>query len=213
LWDLSGLRGRTQWNIIAIPVFLPVFNFSRQVMFNHLKSRFPDKQSIVNVFATAAFIVYGWTIYSSFWKIPSWLFYLRLSEIFSVYAYSFLVNFVESILLTLGVIFLGFLLFGNLWKEGFISAGVVTLAVLVGSALVHMRLYENPDLRVEFINSQLRWWTITFFLVFVVSFICVRIPWMKSLLENLADRFVVFLYIYMPLTLLSLGIVVVRIAL
>jgi hypothetical protein len=182
-------------------------------MFNRLKSRFPDKQSIVNVFATAAFIVYGWTIYSSFWKIPSWLFYLRLSEIFSVYAYSFIVNFVESALLTLGVIFLGFFLSGNLWKDGFISAGVVILAVLVGSALVHMRLYENPNLRVDFINSQLRWWTSTFFLAFVISFICVRVSWLRSLLENLADRFVVFLYIYIPLTLLSFGVVFVRIAL
>ena len=182
-------------------------------MFNRLRSRFPDKQSIVAVFATAAFIVYGWTIYSSFWKIPSWLFYLRLSEIFSVYAYSFLVNLVESILLTLGVIFLGFLLSGNLWKDGFISAGVIILAVLVGSALVHMRLYENPNLRIEFIHSQLRWWIGTFFIAFVLSFICVRVSWLKSLLENLADRFVVFLYIYMPLTLLSFGVVLFRITL
>ena len=182
-------------------------------MFNRLRSRFPDKQSFVAIFATAAFIVYGWTICSSFWKIPSWLFYLRLSEIFSVYAYSFLVNLVESILLTLGVLFLGLFLSGNLWKDGFISAGVVVLVILVGSALVHMRLYENPDLRVEFIHSQLRWWTGTFLIAFVVSFICVRISWLKSLLENLADRFVVFLYIYMPLTLLSFGVVLVRIAL
>jgi hypothetical protein len=90
---------------------------------------------------------------------------------------------------------------------------VVILAVLVGSALVHMRLYENPNLRVDFINSQLRWWTSTFFLAFVISFICVRVSWLRSLLENLADRFVVFLYIYIPLTLLSFGVVFVRIAL
>jgi hypothetical protein len=182
-------------------------------MFNRLKSRFPDKQSIVNIFATAAFIVYGWTIYSSFWKIPSWLFYLRLSEIFSVYAYSFIVNFVESALLTLGVLFLGLFLSGNLWRDGFISAGVVILAVLVGSALIHMRIYEDPNLRVDFIHSQLRWWAGTVFIAFAVSFICVRVTWLRNLLENLADRFVVFLYFYMPLTLLSLGVVLVRIAL
>lgn len=180
-------------------------------MFNRLKSRFPDKQSIVNVFATAAFIVYGWTIYSSFWKIPSWLFYLKLSEIFSVYAYSFIVNFLESILLTLGVIFLWFFLSGNLWRDGFISAGVIALTIFVGSALTHMRLYENPDLRVEFINSQLRWWTITSLIAFIASFICVRVSWLKRLLENLADRFVVFLYIYMPLTILSFIVVFVRV--
>jgi hypothetical protein len=202
-----------QWNIIAVPVSFRAFQYIRQPMLNRLRSRIPDKQSIVNVFATAAFIVYGWTIYSSFWKIPSWLFYLRLSEIFSVYAYSFLVNLVESCLLTLAMILLGFFLSGNLWKDGFISAGVVTLIILVGSALIHMRLYENPNLRVEFIHSQLRWWTGTFLMAFVLSFVCVRVSWFKGLLENMADRFVVFLYIYIPLTLLSFGIVLVRMAL
>ena len=182
-------------------------------MFNRLRSRIPDKQGVVAVFATAAFIVYGWTIYSSFWKIPSWLFYLRSSEIFSVYAYSFLVNLTEAALLTVGVIFLGILLSGNLWKDGFISAGVVTLIILVGSELVHMRLYEDPNLRVEFIHSQLPWWTGTFLIVFVLSSVCVRVTWLKGLFENLADRFVVFLYIYMPLTILSFGVVLVRIAL
>jgi len=182
-------------------------------MINRLLSRLPARQHIVNVFATAAFIVYGWTIYASFWKIPSWMFYLKLDEIFSVYAYSFLVNFVESALLTAGLVFLGFFLSDNLWKDGFLSASVITLAISVGSALLHMRLYENPNQRVGFIDSQLRWWGMTILITFVASFVFARVPWLRRVSENLADRFVVFLYIYIPLTMLSLGLVIFRIVL
>ena len=182
-------------------------------MFQRSFSRFPGKQNTTNLFATAVFIVYGWTIYASFWKIPSWIFYLQLNEIISVYAYSFLLNFSESILLTLGLIFLGFFLSGNLWKDGFLAASVVILFVSVGSALLHMRIYEDPNLRVGFVSSQLKWWAVTLLIAFVASFISVRVAWLRSFFEDLADRFVVFLYIYIPLTILSLGIIVVRIAL
>ncbi len=182
-------------------------------MIQRFAARFPDKASIVNLFATAAFLVYGWTLYASFWKVPSWIYFLRLNEIFSVYAYSFIVNFMESILLTLGLVLLGYFLSGNLWKDGFLAASVVMLIVFVGSALVHMRMYDDPNLRVSFISSQLRWWLVTVAIAFVASFISVRVAWLRRLLETLADRFTVFLYVYLPLTVLSLGIVIARIAL
>ena len=183
----------------------------RQGLLQRLLSRFPGKGSVINLFATAAFVVYGWTVYASFWKIPSWLHFLQLNEIFAVYAYSFLVNFAESVLLTLGLVMLGFFLAGNLWKDGFLAASVVMLVVVIGSAILHMRTYEDPNLRVRFIDTQKLWWLVTLVLAFVASFISARIAWLRRVIENLADRFVVFLYIYIPLTVLSLGIVIVRI--
>lgn len=182
-------------------------------MLQRFVSRLPEKTKIVSLFAVAVFIVYGWTIYASFWKIPSWIFYLDLYEIFSVYAYSFLVNFAESTLLTLGLVMLGFLLAGNLWKDGFLAASVVVLVVLVGSALLHMRMYENPNLRLGFIDSQLRWWAGTLPIALVASMISARVGWLRKAIETLADRFTVFLYLYIPLTVLSLGLITVRIVL
>ena len=106
---------------------------------------------------------------------------------------------------------LGFFLAGNLWKDGFLAASVVMLVVVIGSAILHMRTYEDPNLRVRFIDTQKLWWLVTLVLAFVASFISARIAWLRRVIENLADRFVVFLYIYIPLTVLSLGIVIVRI--
>ena len=182
-------------------------------MLSRLLSRFPNRQEIVHAFATAAFLVYGWTIYSSFWKVPSWVFYLRTSEIFSVYAYSFLVNFFECVFLVLFLLAVNFFFFGNLWKDKFLPASVVMLVALVGSSLLHLHRYEDPTLRESFLGSQPLWWGSTFLISFLASFIVVRFPWFSKLLENLADRFSVFLYIYIPLTILSLFIVLARIVL
>jgi hypothetical protein len=180
-------------------------------MYKYFISRLPDRASIVRVFATAAFLVYGWTIYSSFWKIPSWIYFLTTGEIFSVYTYSFVTNFVESVFLTLGLIVIGFFLFDNLWKNSFSAAGVITVVVMVGAALVHLYLYQDPNLREEFIDSQRIWWTVVVFVAFFLSIICVRVTWLGKFLNALADRFVVFLYIYLPLTLMSFIFIIVRI--
>jgi len=182
-------------------------------MIRYLDFRFPEKQNIVSLFATAVFIVYGWTIYSSFWKVPSWINYLKLSEILSVYAYSFLWNFAESLFLTLGLILLGYFLSTTLWKDGFLAASVLMLVLCVGSALLHLKIYEDPTQRVDFIRSQKDWWLVTLPVALIASFLILRIGPLRRFLEGLADRFTVFLYIYIPLTVLALGVVIVRIAL
>ncbi|MBN1304920.1 MAG: hypothetical protein JXA13_10835 [Anaerolineales bacterium] len=180
-------------------------------MQKNIKSRLPSMQSAISVFATAAFLVYGWTIYASFWKIPSWLFYLKIGEIYSVYAYSFIVNFLESGLLLSGVILANAFLSGNLWKKNFSSAAVAVIFILVGSAVTHLRLYEEPDLREDFISTQLLWWGSTFIVALLVSVVCARVAILNKWITNLADNMVVFLYIYIPLTIVSLIIVISRI--
>ncbi len=180
-------------------------------MIIRLKARLPDKQSVVSVFATAAFLVYGWTIFSSFWKIPSWIFYLNLDEILSIYTYSFITNFLESALLTIGLIILGFFLFDNLWKDSFLAPSLIVLIISIGSALLHLRLHQDPNLRENFINSQLNWWGVTFLIALLLSVFSVRVSWARNFLEMLADRLVVFLYIYIPLTILSFILVIIRI--
>jgi hypothetical protein len=201
-----------EYNELSITKSL-VFTLIGQVMLDIFTSRLPGKQNTITLFATAVFIVYGWTIIASFWKIPSWVFYLELGEIVSVYAYSFIVNFAESFLLTLSLVLLGIFLYGNLWRDGFLSGSVMMLVVFVGSMLLHMRMHADPNLRFDFITSQLRWWAVTLLIGFVASFISVRVPWLRRTLENLADRFVVFLYIYLPLTALFAGVILVRILL
>ena len=38
-----------------------------------LLTRLSDRRSVISVYVTAAFLVYGWTLLASFWKVPSCL--------------------------------------------------------------------------------------------------------------------------------------------
>lgn len=178
---------------------------------NKLVSRLPNRRSIIGVYATAVFLVYGWTLLASFWKVPSWMFYLKVSEILSVYAYSFVIDFIESVLLLFVAVFIGLLLPKRWWNAQFITKGAIWIIVLMGSIM--LRLYTNraPDDWENFVYNQWPWWGFTFLLGTVLSFVFSRVSWLRSGLEALADRLVVFLYIYLPLTILSVIIVFARI--
>ncbi len=180
-------------------------------MLRDLATRIPDKRNIVTVYAVAMFLVYTWTLFTSFWKLPSWLFFLEFGEIVSIYAYAFLVNFMESILLLFPVLLASIVLPRHWWADTFIPKGFVLILVILVSALMHLTLYRTPDTREAFLSSQSGWWAGTSLIAVFLTWIAGRINWIRHGLESMADRFVVFLYLYLPLTAFALLIVLVRI--
>ena len=73
--------------------------------------RLPERKNILGVYAVIVTLVYSWTLFTSFYKLPSWMFYLTIWQILSVYAYAFSVNLLESILALTGILILEFTLF------------------------------------------------------------------------------------------------------
>jgi hypothetical protein len=55
------------------------------------------------------------------------------------------------------------------------------------------------------------WWVATLLLAILLTWIAGLVGWIRRGLENMADRFVVFLYIYLPLTAIAFLIVAARI--
>jgi len=175
-----------------------------------LLARLPDRQSVLNVYATAVFMVYGWTLLASFWKVPSWLFFLKVSEVLAVYAYSFVVNFLESMILLTLVLLAGVILPGRWWRRHFTSSSMVWIIVGIGSMMLRLYLNRTPAEWEEFLYGQWIWWGYTFLLAFILHLVVSRFSWPQKGLEALADRLTVFLYIYLPLTAISFIVVFVR---
>jgi hypothetical protein len=178
---------------------------------NKLAARLPEKRSILNVYGTAVFLVYGWTLLASFWKVPSWLFFLRLSDILSVYAYSFVIDFSESVLLLVAALLVGVLLPWRWWNTEFTAKGVLWILVLMGSVMLRLFTNRSPEGWEDFVHNQGIWWGVTLLLGIALNLLMSRIPILRQGLENLADRLIVFLYIYLPVTALSIVIVFARI--
>jgi len=175
-----------------------------------LLARLPDRQSVLYVYTTAVFMVYGWTLYTSFWKVPSWLFYLTLGEVLSIYSYSFVINFLESLLLVFPLLLFGVVLPARWWNRHFTPYGMTWVVCIAGSAMLRLYNLRAPSMWEDFLHNQGLWWGLTVLLAIALSFSVSRVSWLRKGAEQLADRLVIFLYIYLPLTVLSFVMLLVR---
>ena len=170
----------------------------------------PDRRSLVLVFGSAAFLTYTWTVLVSFWKIPSWLFFLNASQIFSIYAYSFLVNLIESILLTAVAVFLRGIVPGRWWKDDFVPLSVITFAGIVAGLNIWIQQYGPSAAPRVILDGQFGWIMAVSVSLLALAFLFHKIGFLKSAAAAFADRTVIFLYIYLPVTALSLVAIALR---
>lgn len=176
-----------------------------------ISDKTPTKKDLLAVYSVSVFFVYSWTLFSSFYRMPSWLFAHTFPEILSFYAYAFTVNFIESILLLILVLAWDFsLLFFLRDKRGFQTRAVLLAAAVMISVieqLVSYGSYETIDL---FLKNRSVWWLVTVTAGSLVSAIVSRLGWVRGVLEGFAERASIFMYIYLPLAALSVAVVLYR---
>jgi len=179
-------------------------------MLARLRERLPARGEVLGVFAAAAFVAYTWTLYISFWRLPSWFFFLSLGEIVALYAYAFVMNFAESLLLLSIALVPCLVLPQSWWRNSFVARGVVLVVVVFASAQMHLSKYPTLDLREGFVGSQFSWWLHTLWITAFLALLAGRIGWFKIGLEKFADQLSIFLYLYIPMTAIGLVVMIAR---
>ena len=173
--------------------------------------RLPDSKSILGVYAVIVTLVYSWTLFTSFYKLPSWIFYLTISQILSVYAYSFSLNLVESILALAGVLLLEFTLFLALRnRDEFQARSILAVLVVLISSMLRLALFKTYEDIDSYLSGELIWWAITLPLGILLAAFAPRNKKIRNILESIAERAIIFLYIYLPISLISLIVVIAR---
>jgi hypothetical protein len=169
--------------------------------------RFPKRQEITPVYAVICMVLYGWTILWFFWELPGWLFYLTLPEILTNAAYILMTNFVESTILLFGIILLSVLLPGKIFSSAFVSRGVL-LGVL-GLAYMIYLAFQFGD-REDYPTDLVRLMPVVFLLAMAIAFWVGRVSFLRKIIEGFADRAIIFLYFLLPLSLVSVVVVIFR---
>jgi len=176
-----------------------------------LLNRLPGIQQIAPVYAIGVTLLYSWTIYNVIRAFATnWGMFLGMDDILGLVAYMLVGNFFES-LLWIGIL-LGscFLLPGNFLKDKFILRGSILTLTFLGSIMVfYLQLSDN--LFVDAVLRNINKW-VTLFTISTLVLIAAG-EWIKifgEIIKSLADRFIVFLYLYLPLTLLSILIIILR---
>jgi hypothetical protein len=171
--------------------------------------RFPPFPTIVSVYSVVAVPIFGWTITSWLWKLPSWLNFLTAGEITAIFFYAMLTAFVESLLVCGLLLFPCLVLPAPVFRDQFVVRGT-WLALGVTASILGHGIWRGAT-RFTYGEISLALWTLaTLILIVLLAFLSTKIRFMTLAAVWIADRLLVFLFILVPLSILSLLVVVVR---
>jgi len=156
-------------------------------------------------------ILYSWTLYHAFKAYSTnWSMFLSVGDVLSLFAYMLVGNFLESLLLIGALLALSFLLPRNFLTEKFTTRGSILTLTFLGSIMAfYLQLSHNLvlDAVLEDIGKWIQMFTISAIVILAAG------DWIKELgrlIETIADRCIVFLYLYLPVTLLSVIVILLR---
>jgi heme exporter protein D len=172
-------------------------------------NRIPKLSQLFPVYAVIALVIYTWTILWFFWKLPSWLDFLNMLEIGIVFSYVLTTNFVESLIVLIVLIVLCVILPRKWFLDLFVARGTA-LALLGLSYMVYLAYQvqakvDHPTFSFRVVPIVLE----TLF-VLVVGYVVGGIPPVRKALEFFADQATIFLYLSIPISVISVLIVLFR---
>jgi hypothetical protein len=180
------------------------------------KKRLPSRDEIIPVYATILFPIYSWTIYRLLWNLPSWQ-----KELFSIWdilalgAYGLAFALVESLTVLGFILLLSIALPAKYLRDKFVAQGSAVLWVFFILAIIAQYAIAS----IVFLSWSIKEYVISSTLILGVSillltiaphFLICRFEKLERFFTSLADRMTIFLFIYLPLGILSLIVVILR---
>jgi hypothetical protein len=159
------------------------------------------------VYAITVLIIYGWTVYWFIWRLSSWTYFLYVNEILVIGAYSAAVNLFESLILLSVPVVLTIILPKQWFSEHFISSGGLLNMLLGGYFIYFSSISEAAD---SFSYAPLIQAVVFFIGAIGLSIFASRIRLLSDFVVSFADRAKIFLYISLPVSVLSVFVVIVR---
>lgn len=167
--------------------------------------RFPGRNDLLAVFGVAVFVCYTWVLLGFLNKLSSFLLHFTLGEIGSIFAFMMAFTLLESLVVTALLALLSAVLPPGWLKEGFALKGFVILVIATAASI----LFQKYFLGNEFPSVL---WIAAFILVplalSVGLILLIRSrPRVQHLLGSIQDRLQIMMFIYVPLGLVALVVV------
>ncbi len=164
--------------------------------------RLPKKNDITNVYAVIVFMVYAWAIVLIFNKLPGYIKFMTLGEVMAVFCYIFFISMVESSII-MGILLLICVILPPQWlKKEFSVRGTTAAFVFLISLMIYW-LVLSPE--------YLIFSTLLAIMSAVIAPIMVsRLTLLRTIVFWISSRLTIFLFIYIPLSVLSLLVIILR---
>lgn len=172
-------------------------------MTTKISERIPNTKHLYQVYGVIVMLIYGWSLYQFFWMLPGWLKYQPTNNIFSIFSYTLVNDLFESLLILVCIILIAIILPAKWFREGFVLRGGLT--VLYFLILTIVIAYNEISLKTISAN-----WIWSLVGLGVLHFIAGKTPIVQKIIENIADASTIFLFLSLPLSLLSLVVIIIR---
>ena len=169
--------------------------------------KIPKLKEIAPVYAVIVMMIYPWTLTRFFWKLSSWILFASVGDLAALFAYMVVVNLLESILVLLVPLVLSIILphkwFYDRFKTRSISLILFGLGFLV---------YLNRNLHADspFPLTLVRLIPIAAVGILILAFLVDQVGFLRRVLDALANRLTIFLYISIPVSVIALLVVLIR---
>lgn len=142
------------------------------------------------------------------WKIPSWLYFLSLGDIASVFAYTLLSSLLESTLLLSLFLLAALILPARLFADKFLVRGSIVIIILTFWVAMFnlVTLIQLPTTEDLISFGSLAFLTIALGLV-----LGERMTVFQNMLIAFGNRLTVFLYFWLPLSAIGVLVVLLRV--
>jgi len=172
-----------------------------------LLKRIPTLEQVSPVYAVIVLMISSWSLIHFFWRLPSLLHYSTFGEIAVFVSYLVVINLFESVLVLLVPLLLAIILPQKWFYAQFVTKG--TSLVILGLGLL-MLFYGN------LIAGFLSPWVLILkvliigLILLVLTFLIDRVGFLNRSIQEFSNRAIIFLYIWIPVSITSLLIVLVR---
>lgn len=159
------------------------------------------------VFAVGVTILYSWSaIVTIRESLFNWILYFNTVDLLNLIAYIMAGAFIESLLLIIILLLVGVILPRKIFIDKFILRGSILTVTFLASTMYY---YTQTPLG-EALVDLYKWGV--FFVVSSTALLLIaeNIPVVRNAIELIADRCLVFLYIYLPISFISIIVIIIR---
>jgi hypothetical protein len=177
-----------------------------------ITQKLPTRAQAIPVFSTILFIVFSWMFFQFFIQVPSWLFYMNATKLLVMFSYVVSFSLLESLVLMGVIIFLCLVFPARHFKDKFIPQGtaqVILISLITYFVRQKIELFEKFEVW-QLLTVPLIYVSNIVLSIFIFSLLFDRFSSARRLFNLVADRMTIFAYLYLPIGLAGLVVVLIR---
>ena len=180
-------------------------------------SRAPSRADLLAVSNIVIFAVFGWSVRGFLYKMPAFTLYFGLWDNLLILFYMLAFALLESLFIMAVLTVIAMVLPSSFLRNGFAYKGFITILVASIALILYQGYYEQIEFYDRLMHNDSSFFEpiwyglgISVAILFCLFWVFQHWPRLQKLARMLIDQFEIFTYLYVPLGIIGLLLVIVR---